>query len=150
QSGLAALVARQRVTCRRAAFRAQIREYVGSAKAVDRLLRVADQEQRNAREQLAEDLVLNRVGVLELIDEHGAKLRSDRALEQRAAYRVAYGGVHAVQEIVVAGGSGAPLLTLERISDVAEERCAQRVLELGGCVCDGVTRFAESETLQSL
>ena len=54
--------------------RAQIAEHVRAAERVDRLLRVADQDQRHVPvERSPQDVPLDRVGVLELVDEHDAE-----------------------------------------------------------------------------
>ena len=52
--------------------RLEVRVHVGAAERVDRLLGVGDEHERDApfRERAIEDLPLDRVGVLELVDEH--------------------------------------------------------------------------------
>ena len=55
-----------------AAFGLQVGVDVGAAEGVDGLFRVADQDERDpaAREGALQDLPLDRVGVLELVDQH--------------------------------------------------------------------------------
>ena len=71
------------------AFRAlrggEIGEDIGAAKAEDRLLGIADQEEpaRRAEDPL-EDRVLQRIGILKLVDQRRGILRAD-ALAQRLA-----------------------------------------------------------------
>ena len=68
---VAAPVGAQRADLIRLPDRVQIAVDVGAAERVDRLLRVADQDQRGVPvEGAADDLPLDRVGVLELVDEH--------------------------------------------------------------------------------
>ena len=62
---------------------------VGAAEGVDRLLRVADEDERRAAvaERAAHDVPLDGVGVLELVDEHDAVALSQprgRGLAARA------------------------------------------------------------------
>ena len=81
----------------------QVREHVGAAEAVDRLLRIADQEQAapGARVQALEDLVLHRVGVLELVDQRG-RVALGHALGERCAARAFERGAQRLQQIVEA------------------------------------------------
>ena len=52
----------------------QVRVDVGAAERVDRLLGVADEDQRRVlAEREPDDVPLHRVGVLELVDEHDAE-----------------------------------------------------------------------------
>ena len=75
---------------------------VGAAEGVDRLLGVADEDERDAAlaERAAHDVPLDRVGVLELVDEHDAVALSQargRGFAARALERV----VEAGEEVVV-------------------------------------------------
>src|SRR5688500_12203308 len=74
----------------RIAARAQIRENVRAAEAVDRLLRVADKEHRKAAAPIyaLEDAVLNRIGVLELVDERRLVALAYGACESLAVFAV--------------------------------------------------------------
>ena len=57
-----------------------IRKYIGSPKAVDRLFRIADEKQGlvTRPEYPVEDFILNRVGILKLIDQRRSELSPDR------------------------------------------------------------------------
>ena len=97
----------------------EIGEYVRAAKAVDGLLRVADQEEqrgigsRRGTEDAVEVLILHRVRVLELIDERGLVARTNLVRERVAAGRRQC-GVQAGQEIVE-GLNLEPLLALRQV-----------------------------------
>ena len=81
-----ALVVEQRVLGARVPACAQVGVQVGVAEAVDRLLRVADEEQRRAVAEVdaLEDRELQRVGVLELVDQRGREALAQRVGEPRA------------------------------------------------------------------
>ena len=75
----------ERKPARCLAGRAQISEYIGAAESIHRLLWVADEKQRvlSAGENPAEDFVLDRVSILEFIDQCGAILCTERFGERR-------------------------------------------------------------------
>ena len=70
---------------------------VGAAEGVDRLLGIADEDERHAAlaERAAHDVPLDRVGVLELVDEHDAVALA-QALRRGVAAR-------ALERVVAAG-----------------------------------------------
>ena len=82
----------QRVAGVGAIARGEVGEQVGAAKAVDRLLGVADQEQRAVAVlgvvDAVEDAELQRVGVLELVDQRHRVARVQRRSEPRLIARM--------------------------------------------------------------
>ncbi|ESS36622.1 hypothetical protein P355_2075 [Burkholderia cenocepacia KC-01] len=77
--GCRALVDRERVARARPCARGEIGMQVGRAETVDRLLRIADEKQRAARrEDPVEDRELQRIGILELVDQRGRIARAQR------------------------------------------------------------------------
>ncbi len=113
---IGAPVGRQRAPPRhRHVARLQVGVQVRAAKAVDRLLGIADQVQRRARparfaslarlarqrsEQTVEDAPLHRIGVLELVDQRCLVLRANRPA-QRGPGRTAQASVQIAQQIRV-------------------------------------------------
>ena len=97
----------------------EIGEDVRTAKAVDGLLRIADEEEQRGigscrrGEDAMEVLILNGVGVLELVDQRGLVARADLVRERVAAGRLER-GVQAGQEIVE-GLDLEPLLALRQV-----------------------------------
>ena len=90
---------------RDAARRVHIRLDVAVAKAIDGLLGVADQEARHVgavAEEVAEDAPLDRVRVLELVDERRVELRAKRRV-QRALGAVFAKRLAQVEQVVVEG-----------------------------------------------
>ena len=96
------------VACVPAASRGvEVADDVGAAEGVDRLLRVADQDERRvAVEGGAQDVPLHRVGVLELVDEHHPVARPQPLAGGRARPRVGERGVQPGEHVVV--GEEAP------------------------------------------
>jgi hypothetical protein len=82
---------------------AQVGAQVGAAEAVDRLLGVADQEQRPVGEAGREDRVLQRIGVLELVDQRDLMTAADGAAHGVGARRVAQRRMGAHQQVVEGG-----------------------------------------------
>ena len=71
QAGVTAPVGGEGVPGGGGAGSAEVGDHVAAAEGVDRLLRVADQDQRGVRaERTVEDVPLHGVGVLELVDQH--------------------------------------------------------------------------------
>ena len=96
----------------------QVRVDVGAAERVDRLLGIGDQHERHpaGRERAIEDLPLDRVGVLELVDEHNVEPRaqpSARVRATRACERV----VQPREQVVVGHDREPPLALLELVAD---------------------------------
>ena len=100
----------------------QVAVDVRAAKAVDRLLGVADQQQRAARVvvrgavERVEQAVLQRRGVLELVDQRHRVLGED-ALAQARALRAGEGAVEALEQV---GEAEAARLVLERGEALAD------------------------------
>jgi hypothetical protein len=109
----------------------EVRVEIGAAEAVDRLLRIADDEELSARRQgrvrigdarirrreQSHDLVLHRVGVLHLVDEHVAEAR----LQARAHRAVLDEHTPQLEEqIGVVDDAAVSLLGLVRAHGVAE------------------------------
>ena len=69
------------------AARAQIRLHIGAAKSVDRLLRIADEIARlcTVRVNRLENSILQRIGVLELVDQRGGIACAQRSGERGIA-----------------------------------------------------------------
>ena len=146
QALVAAPVGRQRGLRARAASGVEVGVDVGAAERVDRLLRVADQHERDlaVAERGLHDLPLDGVGVLELVDEHDAvagaqPCRGDGPALARE--RVA----QARQQVVVGHHAHAPLARLELDAGGAGQPHAHRLdrvvgrvgrLERGGGVLD--------------
>ena len=84
---------------------AQVGIDVGTAKGIDRLLGVADQEQAGVRVivfdavNALEDAVLNRVGILEFVDQRDRELLADQRRQTLAAFRL-QGGIQTLQHVV--------------------------------------------------
>src|SRR5690606_15947352 len=87
QARARAVAGRERVQARTGALRGlQVGQDVRAPKPIDRLFRVTDQEQRRAltlAKYLAKYLILEGIGVLELVDERGLEATRKRALERR-------------------------------------------------------------------
>ncbi len=148
ERGVAAPVDRQGLLGAGGLGRLEVRRDVAAAEGVDGLLRVADQHHRGvAGERAVEHLPLDRVGVLELVDEHDLP---------PAAHPLAGGavglleGVGELAEEVVVGQDPEPALAaLDLLADLQREadppsdrRGAVLVggLEPGLRVVDGVAR----------
>ncbi len=87
----------------------QVGQHLGAAEGVDRLLRVADEDQVGvAVEGGAQDLPLHRVGVLELVDQHDGEALPQPRARRRPAHRVAQHRAEQREQVVeVAHGGGA-------------------------------------------
>ncbi|KAG0741666.1 hypothetical protein G6F24_016658 [Rhizopus arrhizus] len=113
---------------------------VAPAETVDRLLGIADQEQRRRQAQLAhlrriaehgvEDAPLAVVGILELIDQRDAVLRAQLP-DQRHALRPFQGQCHAIDKVVVG---------------LHPSRALQRVQALRGFVAQAVQEVQRGGT----
>ena len=106
---------------------------VGAAEGVDRLLRVADEDERRVAvpEGAAHDVPLDGVGVLELVDEHDAVALSEalgRGLAAGALERV----VEAGEQVVVGHDRHLALAAFELVADGERQAAAHRL--------DGVPR----------
>ena len=106
---------------------------VGAAEGVDRLLRVADEDERRAAvaEGAAHDVPLDGVGVLELVDEHDAVALSQalgRGLAAGALERV----VEAGEQVVVGHDRHLALAAFELVAHGERQPAAHRL--------DGVLR----------
>jgi hypothetical protein len=79
----------------------EIGEEIGTAKGVDRLLRIADEHQslRRVGEESSKDVVLDRIGVLELVDQRRAELPTD-GRDQRRSLRACKRGLGSGQHVV--------------------------------------------------
>ena len=86
---------------------------VGTAEAVDRLLRVADGDQPVTGEGALEDLPLQPVGVLELVDEDQPVALGELLGELDAVARVGEGRREVADEAVVADLPARPLAPLD-------------------------------------
>ncbi|MDT4817388.1 hypothetical protein FQZ97_504630 [compost metagenome] len=104
---------------------AQVGVDIGAAEGVDRLLGVADQEQAEVLRVLGdavdtlEDAVLQRVGVLEFVDQRHRELLAD-ALRQMLAAGAGQGAVEAQQQVVETEFGAALLLRFQRRAHLAE------------------------------
>ncbi|KOS78788.1 putative exodeoxyribonuclease V, beta subunit [Burkholderia mallei] len=151
--GRRALVHRERVARGRPRARGEIRVQVRRAEAVDRLLRIADEKERaGGREDRIEDRELQRVRILEFVDERGRiaraqrlaqpRMRVERAIQVREQIVERYDAARALALRELGGRRVEPLLDerqparalrglergdsrLERLRDV-EERVARR------------------------
>ena len=98
----------------------QVGDDVAAAEGVDRLLRVADEDQGGAAgEGAVDDLPLDRVGVLELVDHHNrpAGVHPEPGRGVGLVERVGQPG----QQIVVAEDAAPPLARLQLPDHVADE-----------------------------
>ena len=100
---------------------------VGAAEGVDRLLGIGDQHQRHpfGGERAVEDLPLNRVGVLELVDEDHVVART-QALPRRRPVRTVEDLVQPRQQIVVGHDRELALALLELVSHHPGQAVAHR------------------------
>ena len=99
---VAAPVAGERAVLRCRAGRVEVRDEIGAAEGVNRLLWVADEHQgRRAVECGLQDPPLQRVGVLELVDQHHPVPRPDPLDGGRSAHRVAQRVVEPTDKVVV-------------------------------------------------
>jgi len=105
QTGARAVAGRERVQAGPGALgRFQVRQDIRTPEPVDRLFRIADQEQTRTLsfgEYLAKHLILKGIGVLELVDQGGAKAPRKGTLERRS--RGADEGISKNQQKVVVG-----------------------------------------------
>ena len=111
----------------------QIGDDVAAAERVDRLLRVADQDQRGAAGERAVDhLPLHRVGVLELVDHHDRPAPMHPQLGRRVVgvQRVGQPG----EQVVVAEDAALPLADLQLGQNVFREVDAHRGARVRGRV----------------
>ena len=100
--GMAAVVGGERVAVLRVSGGLQVGVNVRSAKAVNRLFGIADQKQRAVLgdEDFLEDFVLQRVGVLELVDQRGFPVFGNGAGEGFGVRIVGQRGVDIEQQVV--------------------------------------------------
>ena len=121
ERGVAAPVGGQRLLGRGGRGRLQVGDHVAAAEGVDRLLRVADQHQRRvAAERPVEHVPLDRVGVLELVDEHDLPAPT-HPLARRCVLLAQRVG-EAAEQVVVGQHAAAVLATLHLGAHVARER----------------------------
>ena len=108
QAAVATEVARQRVVLRRVGGGLQVGVDVGTAKGVNRLFGVADEKQRPPPldKDAAEDFVLQRVGVLEFVDE-GDRPVVRHGVGQRFGVCACGEGVVDVEQQLVGAAAGA-------------------------------------------
>ncbi len=100
--------------------RFHIGENIGAAEGVNRLFRVANQQQgriRLATPDAAEDTILLRVGILELIDHRHRKTLTNSA-GQRFAAVAAQRVVKAAEHVVKAQFASTPLFAGDRFTDL--------------------------------
>src|SRR5690606_20746188 len=85
------------------AARFEVAEDVRTTEAVDRLFGIADEEYRRTAVpvDMAKDAVLNRIGILEFVDQGSAVTAADGLGEALAVFRVQRGS-QTVQQVVVA------------------------------------------------
>ena len=108
------------MTASRGLSRLQISVDIRAAEGVNRLFRIADQEQPAVFQVLADavdgfkDPVLNRVGVLELIDQSNRVLLAN-GLGQTRAGRALQGVVKAIEQVVESDFSSAALFFIEAL-----------------------------------
>jgi hypothetical protein len=106
------VVDRQRPCLARGAGGLQVGDHVAATEGVDGLLRVADEHERGVTgEGAVEDVPLDRVGVLELIDQHDAPALAHPVAGRRVV--VAEGGGEAAEQVVVREDAEPLLATLE-------------------------------------
>ena len=128
--------AQQIVAPSRGRARAQVAADVGAAERVDRLLGVADQEQRGgaliggAAVKTVEEAELARRGVLELIDQRHRVLLHDAFAQARAVGPGQRGG-QALDQVGKAVDTAARLQGLDAPRDIAGHAQAQRIGRLG-------------------
>ena len=112
---------------------------VAPAEGVDGLLGVADEKDGDARipvkEGAAEDFVLDRIGVLELVDEHGAVLLAQRGDQGRGGgavrpQRLAQAKEH-VAEVRLLPGRALGVPAFEKVEGDVEKDAARLVREGG-------------------
>ncbi len=97
----------------------QIREDVRAPEAVDGLFRIADKEERRTGKYRAEDLVLNRIGILELVDQGCTVSLREVFLQGRAVVR-GEAVTHLEQQVVEVNDPELILLSGEMGSHVPE------------------------------
>ena len=129
QPGCAAPVGAQGVAPRRLPLGAEIGVHVGPAKSVDGLLRVADEVERVALEGGPEDAVLERVGVLELVDQGDGELAADAVRERRPGVVGVEGCVEPGDEVVEGELPAALLDGLDAAADLQHELADERLVE---------------------
>ena len=129
EGGRAAVVAAEREALPGVPACAEVREHVGPAKGVDRLLRVADEHERRALERPPKDSLLPRVGVLELVDERDPVLPAHGPAQDGPDARVVQRVVDPLQEIRkgqhARACAQAPPRRLRRRDEVGEQRQSQ-------------------------
>ena len=134
---------------------AQVGVDVGTAKGVDRLFGIADQEQAGVRVivfdavNALEDAVLNRVGVLEFVDQRDRELLADQRCQTLAALRLQR-GIQTQQHVVESHFCTATLLFFEACTDplgsvlqnsgIGRRQCVEARFECGHGVQPRMTR----------
>jgi hypothetical protein len=116
----------------------QVGDHVGTAKGVDGLLRVADQHQGAvAVERALQDLPLNRVGVLELVDQHDPVAAAHPCAGVLAGLGVGQGVAQVHEEVVVVHDAHGPLAQRDGLARTRGEAVAHDRLRVGGLVGPG-------------
>ncbi len=150
QRGRRALVLGQRVALGDRAAGIEIGEDVRAAKSVDRLLGIADQHQRAARDSVAgrpaghrvgqvdapEDLPLQRIGVLALVDQRQRMAFAKAGGQTLAASRCAQRAMHDGQQIVEAQRAGLAAHRPAKVGRLGPDLDGQPAADAGRCVAD--------------
>jgi hypothetical protein len=119
---VAAPVDVERLAAPGAALGLEVGVDVGAAEGVDRLLGVADEDERRAAvaERALHDAPLHRVGVLELVDEHDAVLPAEALGDEVAAVGLQR-AVQPREQVVVRHDAEAALAAVELLADLLGE-----------------------------
>ena len=109
-------------------LRLEIRVHVGAAEGVDRLLRIADEDERLAVgiEGAAHDVPLHGVGVLELVDQDDIEALTQAGTRQGASRRITEGVAQPEEDVVVGEDVQGPLARLHLLAHALGEAAARR------------------------